>query len=41
MTIPHGVGCGLAKGRWEDYRALIVEFAKDNPDIEVTIVRKQ
>ena len=29
VGFPHGIGCGLAGGRWEDYLALLTEFAKN------------
>lgn len=29
ITIPHGVGCGLAGGHWPDYQEMIYQFAEN------------
>lgn len=37
IGFPHGIGCGLAGGKWIDYEKMLIEFAKENPNILVNI----
>ena len=39
VAFPCEVGCGLAGGDWAAYRRMIECFARDNPAIDVAIVR--
>lgn len=39
IGIPYGIGCGLAKGNWPDYLALISGFSKATPAVDVIIYR--
>jgi len=39
VAFPCGIGCGLAGGRWSEYNAVIAEWAKTNPDLDVVIVK--
>jgi hypothetical protein len=39
VAFPYNIGCGLAKGKWEDYYKMIIEFKTWNPDREVIIVK--
>ena len=41
VSFPHYIGCGLARGNWDDYHNCIKEFAKTNPHINVYIVKKE
>ena len=38
-AFPYGIGCGLAGGKWEDYLALIENFAKHESVKHVTIYK--
>lgn len=40
LALPYGIGCGLAKGDWKDYRAMIETVAGRHPAISVSIVRQ-
>ncbi len=40
VAFPYGIGCGLAKGRWEDYEKAIIKWSK-SVNIKVTIVCKE
>jgi hypothetical protein len=35
LSVPRGIGCGLAKGRWEDYYALLAECARLKPHLTI------
>jgi hypothetical protein len=37
FAVPRRIGCGWAKGRWEDYYTTLVEFAKLNPHLKIYI----
>jgi hypothetical protein len=39
VAFPHGIGCGLAGGDWELYRAAIEELAQTAPSTLVLVVR--
>jgi uracil-DNA glycosylase len=38
VAFPYQIGCGLARGNWDDYHKLIKEWAIENSDIHVEIV---
>ena len=40
IAIPHGIGCGLAGGKWKLYKAALVEFAARHPAISVRVVQR-
>jgi uracil-DNA glycosylase len=40
IAFPYKIGCGLAKGDWSIYEAMIVDFAAKHPKIKVLIVSK-
>jgi len=40
VSFPHYIGCGLARGNWDDYLNCIMIFARNNPHIKVNIVKK-
>ncbi len=37
VAFPHRLGCGLAGGDWTAYRAMLDDWAAENPDIVVTV----
>jgi len=37
IAFPYKIGCGMAGGNWENYKAMIDRWAKKNPQIEVYI----
>ena len=39
LAFPEEIGCGLAGGEWARYDAMIVAFARENPDVRVTVCR--
>jgi len=39
IAFPHGIGCGLSKGNWENYLEMIEKFAQKNPEMHVMIVQ--
>jgi hypothetical protein len=39
IAFPYEIGCSLAGGDWARYEAMISEFARQNPGIEVTVVK--
>jgi len=39
VYFPHTIGCGLAGGHWPTYRAMIAEYARANPRVQVVITR--
>lgn len=41
VAFPFRIGCGMAGGEWEIYRAMIVRWASLHPEIEVYILRKE
>lgn len=40
VAFPHGIGCGLARGNWDDYERCISEFSDANPKVDVYVVKK-
>ena len=38
IAFPKDIGCGLAGGHWPHYEEMILDFATDNPECQVTIV---
>ena len=40
IAFPENIGCGLAGGKWEHYRDLIIDFARRNSGTMVYVVRK-
>jgi hypothetical protein len=40
LYFPYGIGCGLAGGKWELYEKMIRDFAKENPQYNIIIVKK-
>ena len=38
IAFPHGIGCGLAGGKWGDYEKMIVKWAETIPDVQIIIV---
>lgn len=40
VAFPHGIGCGLARGNWDDYEMCIREFSDANPSVNVYVVKK-
>eukprot|EP00730_Choanoeca_flexa_P007437 TRINITY_DN12333_c5_g1_i1.p3 TRINITY_DN12333_c5_g1~~TRINITY_DN12333_c5_g1_i1.p3 ORF type:complete len:185 (+),score=19.70 TRINITY_DN12333_c5_g1_i1:2282-2836(+) len=41
LAFPHGIGCGRAGGNWDHYTRMLEQFARENPDIRVTIYRHE
>ena len=39
VAFPYEIGCGLAGGKWPAYERMIADFARGNPDVEVTIAK--
>lgn len=39
VAFPHGIGCGMAGGKWEDYYAMITEWSERHPKISVVIYK--
>eukprot|EP00928_Gymnodinium_smaydae_P083363 TRINITY_DN66602_c0_g1_i1.p1 TRINITY_DN66602_c0_g1~~TRINITY_DN66602_c0_g1_i1.p1 ORF type:complete len:281 (+),score=39.05 TRINITY_DN66602_c0_g1_i1:64-906(+) len=37
IAFPHKIGCGLAGGDWSHYEAMLLAWADEHPDIEITI----
>lgn len=40
IAFPHGIGCGLAGGKWENYEKIICDWAEEYPKIKVMIVSR-
>ena len=40
VAFPYGIGCGLAGGNWEEYQAMLEEFANMVYPARVTLVLK-
>ena len=40
IAFPHGIGCGLAGGNWENYERIILDWAEEYPKIKVMIVSR-
>lgn len=40
VAFPFLIGCGLAKGKWENYLEMINNFADDNAHIDIKIFKK-
>lgn len=38
VAFPYKIGCGLASGEWDNYSAMIEEFARDNDHIRVLVI---
>jgi O-acetyl-ADP-ribose deacetylase (regulator of RNase III) len=41
VAFPHGIGCGLAGGKWQNYEAMIRQFAAKHNNFDVRIVQLQ
>jgi uracil-DNA glycosylase len=41
IAFPYKIGCGLAKGKWVDYEKALINFAENNPTINVYIVSNE
>jgi uracil-DNA glycosylase len=41
IAFPYKIGCGLAKGKWIDYEKMLIDFAENNPTINVYIVSNE
>ena len=39
IAVPHQIGCGLAGGDWQSYKALLTAFVTKNEHITLTIVK--
>lgn len=39
LYFPYGIGCGLAGGKWEKYEQVLKDFAAENPDLKIVVVR--
>jgi O-acetyl-ADP-ribose deacetylase (regulator of RNase III) len=39
IAFPYNIGCGLAKGKWEDYFDMIKNFAETRSDIFVSLYK--
>jgi len=39
VAFPYKIGCGLARGKWESYKAMIDEWAVENSSVKVYIAR--
>jgi len=40
IAFPYGIGCNMGGGKWETYYSAIEEFSKNNPKIQVYLVKK-
>jgi len=40
IAFPHGIGCGLAGGDWENYEKIILDWAGEYPHIKVMIASR-
>nr|QBK85739.1 MAG: uracil-DNA glycosylase [Marseillevirus LCMAC101] len=40
IAFPHGIGCGLANGNWENYEKIICDWAMEYPHIKVMIASR-
>ena len=40
IAFPENIGCGLARGDWKKYYAMLYNFAEQNPHVRVSIVSK-
>ena len=38
LAFPKNIGCGLAKGSWDDYRGMLVRYAKEHPETQVNVL---
>jgi hypothetical protein len=38
LAFPKNIGCGLAKGKWDDYKKMLVKYAKNHPSTQVTVL---
>jgi len=41
IAFPYKIGCGLAQGDWDVYHRMLIDFAEDNPNLEVHIVSNE
>lgn len=41
IAFPYGIGCEYGGGRWDNYHNMILTFARQNPRIEVHIVKSE
>jgi hypothetical protein len=39
LYIPHGIGCGLAGGKWENYEKMLQKFSHENPAYNIVVVK--
>jgi len=39
VAFPHGIGCGLAGGNWDTYRAMLLEWSNTHPQLQVYILK--
>ncbi|EAS04536.2 hypothetical protein TTHERM_00237510 (macronuclear) [Tetrahymena thermophila SB210] len=39
IAFPYKIGCGLAGGKWENYKKMIQEFSENNIDLKIYIVQ--
>ena len=39
IAFPFEIGCGLAGGDWEAYRAMLFQFARQHPSVKIVIYR--
>jgi len=40
IAFPYNIGCGLAKGDWKVYKKMIQDFANNNKDLKILLVKK-
>ena len=40
VAFPYGIGCGLAGGNWDNYKAMIKQFERDS-DVHVVVFKLQ
>ncbi len=40
IAFPYGIACNMGGGKWEDYLAMLENFAQKNPKIKVFVVKK-
>jgi hypothetical protein len=41
LALPHGIGCGLAYGRWEDYFGIIQAVHDQYDDVDIVLIKKE
>lgn len=40
VDFPYGIGCNMAGGHWPDYIKMIEDFAENNKEIQVRLIKK-